>query len=1376
MDEAKAAELRRCTEVLAELSARARTTEKFVSPQDHYLKTKTQRRDPTSPWPPEDYVLLESDSIPMELVKSVPKAAYWTKKSAAVYMMAASRTQEIFKTTDINVTRELMATCPILTENLKKPLEIWEWVERTSCLYVETEGNKQTQLAMTRGLLTTLVWKVKEGHREKAVTTGTAEPLLDLKHLQEGGVDLAYDPSWTRGQQSFSKDKIDEQSAKQFALSVTGPGLNKETNPYTLAGRCAGCEEGVAPGTLSDHLQKCAATNPAGYRVECGLCKKQFKTIQHLTQHRALHCRNESTLCDACKNTQETCECKQRRDELCEGLKKIISAATDKKTGSIFDLKHTANRLMNDKEIKLLCKLVEQREPPKWGLKTLQNTLVAMGLEEPKQREYPDPCGECGQRCETQEDQDAHNATHRTTCGLCDFTTEESMKMAEHVYECHYPCTRCDFMTDTVNELQAHTMECEGFTDSHKVQEASTNDSEKDSDSEAEPETVIRNPKLNGDQKKKAQGGQQRESRHKCKVCTASFTTEDDLITHQDEMSHRKQPKLKCDRCEEEFTDSMELLQHTQTSHRSEGENPLWCPCCTIPVKENKYLDHLTRHKELWAWCPGGVPCQHCHARADTVGSALEHLVNFHKQKVANTLVELKRHLRSESVMQHGLEKAAKMAIKKLSGEVSEAKCPFEGCGMKFYDVDEVTNHQRAHQCTFCDYIGRSPRELSDHQDKHGKSTDGGRRAENFTCEKCGMKLATMKELAQHKDTHRKYACPKCHTRFTSNFMANKHELTCTTAPSTDVFEASRTGDPMMVILNTLGPMLSTFSDTGALSEDVTGIMKDQLRKAKHNHTTMTTYEDNYQTQRTWTFLKPPSFTPGNTNTSYNDKDITELRGREFSGASSPEENYTKLQALTSAIGRIVTSKLITKDVATNLLILHLKAPAVNVVTHFRERFEQKHGDNAVPEYEDVLLLLEQRYIRIRPQHAKEQLNAMSKGESESISDFFVRAWRCSHFASFTEDEQDRYKFRNDTVKEAMMRNLGFAKRKLIEDEELKRKMKGKEPMEPADIVEHLDRHQAAREGQDSTRNRPDYSLVGELSPAYVKRIENGARSWRGRGRAKGLRQINKTEEMTEGPNKKGQTPFRGRFPRRGTRGRGVQRGGQMRTVQTTPVDAKQKAKEERSAWITNAKAKVGEGCFKCGKQGHGSKQCFKYKLVTKQICSKCNQGFHAEQACTAKGQEQPWRPSTSTRPRGRGMAGKRQWQPQPTTRGQPQQNTVATFGRGTRPARGSRFGRKPFGGYRPTRGNLSRVAQDQYREQLTWKARQVATGANATQKIKREQDYTRGNQPNRGKGSNRGRGSTGVYNPFLTTGERIHRVEAQDATDAYMEALNQGN
>ena len=195
-----------------------------------------------------------------------------------------------------------------------------------------------------------------------------------------------------------------------------------------------------------------------------------------------------------------------------------------------------------------------------------------------------------------------------------------------------------------------------------------------------------------------------------------------------------------------------------------------------------------------------------------------------------------------------------------------------------------------------------------------------------------------MKELTEHKETHKIHQCGTCKGRFTSKYLADRHELTCSGTTSTDMFEASRSSDPLLVVMNSLGQLVNTFNKSGTMDDDVTGILKDQLRKAKNNHSAGQTFKKNHQVQRTWTFLKAPTFTPSNVINHYNEKDVAELKGKEFAGDKTPEENYTRLQALTTAVGRVVKSKLITKDVATDLLMQHLKAPAANLANHYKER------------------------------------------------------------------------------------------------------------------------------------------------------------------------------------------------------------------------------------------------------------------------------------------------------------------------------------------------------------------------------------------------------------------------------------------------------
>ena len=495
----------------------------------------------------------------------------------------------------------------------------------------------------------------------------------------------------------------------------------------------------------------------------------------------------------------------------------------------------------------------------------------------------------------------------------------------------------------------------------------------------------------------------------------------------------------------------------------------------------------------------------------------------------------------------------------------------------------------------------------SDDSDNDARNSEGH---DLWGCEKCGLKLSTLKELAHHKESHKKFQCSRCRLKFTSNYLANKHELHCQESTSCDMFEASRVNDPLLVAINNLGQMVNTLSRSGAIKEDLSGIMKDQLKKAKYNYSASRTAEENHQVQKTWTFIKPPTFTPSNVINHYSQKDVTELQGKEFSGEFSSEDNYTCLNDLTTAIGRVVKSKLITKDVATNLFIQHLKAPALNLANHHQERFQRNHGDDSTPDFEDILILLEARYIKIRPLHALEQLNAMSKGESESITDFFIRAWRCSHFASFTEDERDRYKFRNDTVKAAVLRNLGVANRRMVDDEELKRKMKGKDPMEAAEMVDLVYQRQNHDKAGNTKMQRPDYSTMGDLWPANIQRIEDHSDEWQ--------------EEEAEEPD----LPTMGEpWP---TEVQMIEDHGDEWHGEEQSTEAEEPEEDKRASyegnedinWRTEALQKIGYGCFKCGKQGHKARQCFKYEELTEELCSLCGKGFHGEQECTTNRQE----------------------------------------------------------------------------------------------------------------------------------------------------------
>ena len=80
----KESDLSRCPEVLAEITARVRTNEIFTITGQKDREDQKPRGRPEKPWPMDAYAQLDSDSIPMELTKNVPKSSYLMKKKAAV--------------------------------------------------------------------------------------------------------------------------------------------------------------------------------------------------------------------------------------------------------------------------------------------------------------------------------------------------------------------------------------------------------------------------------------------------------------------------------------------------------------------------------------------------------------------------------------------------------------------------------------------------------------------------------------------------------------------------------------------------------------------------------------------------------------------------------------------------------------------------------------------------------------------------------------------------------------------------------------------------------------------------------------------------------------------------------------------------------------------------------------------------------------------------------------------------------------------------------------------------------------------------------------------------------------------------------------------
>ena len=58
---------------------------------------------------------------------------------------------------------------------------------------------------------------------------------------------------------------------------------------------------------------------------------------------------------------------------------------------------------------------------------------------------------------------------------------------------------------------------------------------------------------------------------------------------------------------------------------------------------------------------------------------------------------------------------------------------------------------------------------------------------------------------------------------------------------------------------------------------------------------------------------------------------------------------------------------------------------------------------------------------------------------------------------------------------------------------------------------------------------------------------------------------------------------------------------------------SKQKADPK---WLSQARETIGAGCFKCGRTGHGHRECRTYATMAKGQCGKCRKGYHFVQDC----------------------------------------------------------------------------------------------------------------------------------------------------------------
>ena len=1229
---------------------------------------------------------------------SITKSAYLIRYEAARHIATMAKAQEVLDLKTPNQAREIVARCPELAHGLEPFLNDWTWVERTSCVYAEEDGEEATrhQQKMTPAIITNLIWKLKIQARADTLTGGAPEPLLNIQTLREALVDIAFIPSWASGgHASYYKKNIELESAKLFTLDCQDK--QPPYDPYTAAASCAACDTPVVPGALSDHVKTCKELTPKGYRLHCH-CRKQFKTLAALTQHRILHCRAGEP-CKACNsnNNDTTCRCQDIRRALCEEIWMEIHAAAEG-SGTIYDLTNkTAILATKDELIHLLRRVADKfpalgNQTPMWeiidqsratpepwaathNMSRAEIPHTPGDSETDSVREETDPwndldlkvtpneweCDECGAyftdpiTFRKHQDTD-HPLTHQ--CSLCneDFATQGELKsheeaharcnicdqlfhgeetLIEHKRNVHkqFTCVTCGKHLPTASDLATHqTNEC-GLTCEFCERKGLTPTTMDLHLAHSHPWCASCNVRFTtrimhaqhlpcGPRDRKTSEDKYFQiQQRKCGFCGSHFGTTREFMTHLP-CPGRKQvffteAAYRCEECKERFNDPVSLLNHDQTHHQKTDKSPLVCVECGIPVEDGTYMLHVRQHAHLYRWNLKGQTCPKCPGTAlGSVAEALEHVKDRHKEYFPNFLMSVEEGKKQNNTMPK--DRALIQAVRQAMGAEDELKCPYEGCHHVFYTPEELQQHKNIHGCKTCGFIPSDQRELTEHEKMHGRAkTDG-----TFTCTKCGQKLSSFEELKAHEGTHSKYACGRCKQKFASSMESNKHEENCGSIAGIDVFGAAGSTDPTLVLAKCLQTVVTATERT--LEPGTADLMRDQIRKAISTQTGKSTLRKNHNTQRTYTFIKPPVWQPSNTTSSYNDKDIAPLRNCMFSGTGTAEENYTKLQELVQAISRIVRARSLTKDIGTDLLLQHLKSPARDLASSYKEEFELRFGSTACPEFEDVLLYLETTFIAIKPTHAKEQLLALKRHNGETLTAFYIRAWRCSHFASFTTSETERPRFRETLVKETITRNLSPKQRELVDQEELQRGLRYEAAMGPREIVDFLNHLKANKEALEPDRARPDFTTVGQLATG-IRQI--------GRDRQRNRQDRPERQRRTHKPKEETQTLYpqrRAQDTARRTRGQGrVKTTGRIKTindkrlrvVDTEGTAPKREhptgAEANKKDWIEAASKLAGTGaCWKCTRKGHGHRECRTYTLLTRKPCPTCKKGYHHPKAC----------------------------------------------------------------------------------------------------------------------------------------------------------------